>query len=224
MAILTLLPEYINALGATGVSIGLFVTALEIARMVGVIPLGWSSDRFNKRLVFLFVLILSTFVYVLFIIVDSINGFLIARILQGFALSGTGLVGLALIGDLAPSDQRANYIGEYNSFRMAAGIAGNIGVGTLFAISGFPIVLGLIATLCFVGTVSVWLFVGEDTTRIKGFAFRDLVFNQRILTLISFRAQFSIAVTLVRNWFQSLLVSLRLRVDLLMDQQSSVSF
>lgn len=40
MTVLTLLPTYIDVLGATGVTIGLFITALEIARTVGIVPLG----------------------------------------------------------------------------------------------------------------------------------------------------------------------------------------
>jgi MFS family permease len=40
----------------------------------------------------------------------------------------------------------------------------------------------------------------DDETRIRGFPFSDLAVNRRILTLTSFRAQYAVAVTLVRTW------------------------
>jgi hypothetical protein len=49
MAALTLLPSYIEALGATCVSIGPFITALELARPAGIVPSGWAGDRYSKR-------------------------------------------------------------------------------------------------------------------------------------------------------------------------------
>lgn len=44
------------------------------------------------------------------------------------------------------------------------------------------------------------LVLTADETRIPGFPFSDLAVNRRILTLTSFRAQYAVAVTLVRNW------------------------
>jgi len=200
MTVLTLLPDYIDALGATGVTIGLFVTALEVARTVGIVPLGWAADRYSKRTILLGALVVSAAAYLSFIAVNSINGFLAARTLQGLGMTGTGLVGLALVGDLAPESSRANYIGKYNAVRMAAGIAGTLGVGVLYALTGFGVVFGLIGVLFVVATVGIWLFVDADQTRIEGFAFTDLALNRRILTLTSFRAQYAVAVSLVRKW------------------------
>lgn len=200
MTVLTLLPDYIDVLGATGVTIGLFVTALEVARTVGIVPLGWAADRYSKRTILFGALALSAVAYLSFTFVTSIEGFLVSRTLQGLGMTGTGLVGLALMGDLAPDDSRANYIGKYNSVRMAAGIAGTIGVGFLFALTGFDVVFGLIAVLFVLATVGVGLFVEPDETSIEGFAFTDLALNRRILTMTSFRAQYAVAVSLVRKW------------------------
>ncbi|MFC7138520.1 MFS transporter [Halosimplex aquaticum] len=200
MTVLTLLPDYIDALGATGVTIGLFVTALEVARTVGIVPLGWAADRYSKRSILLGALVLSAVAYLAFTAVTSVDSFLVARTLQGLGMTGTGLVGLALMGDLAPNDSRANYIGKYNAVRMAAGIAGTIGVGVLYALTGFGVVFGLIAVLFIVATVGIWLFVDDDQTSIEGFAFTDLALNRRILTMTSFRAQYAVAVSLVRKW------------------------
>ncbi|WP_394351118.1 MFS transporter [Halorubrum sp. CBA1125] len=200
MTVLTLLPDYIDALGATGVTIGLFITALELARTVGIIPLGWAGDRYSKRVLFVGALLVSALAYLSFARVTTIPGFLAARTLQGLGLTGTGLLGLALIGELAPNDGRANLIGKYNAFRMAAGIAGTIGAGILFSLTGFDVLFGLLTILLITAAVSVWLFVNGDESTITGFAFADLALNRRILTFTSFRAQYAIAVSLVRKW------------------------
>lgn len=200
MTVLTLLPDYIDALGAIGVIIGLFITALELARTVGIVPLGWAGDRYSKRSLLVAALVVSALAYLTLSQVATINGFLAARVLQGLGLTGTGLLGLALVGELAPNDGRANHIGKYNAFRMAAGIAGTLGAGIVFALTGFEVLFGILTALLLIAAVSVWALIDEGETQITGFAFTDLAVNRRIVTLTSFRAQYAVAVTLVRKW------------------------
>lgn len=83
---------------------------------------------------------------------------------------------------------------------MAAGIAGTLGAGVLYALTGFEVVFGLLTVLLGVATFGVWAFVESDATQVRGFAFTNLALNRRILTLSSFRAQYAVAVSLVRKW------------------------
>ena len=200
ITLLTLLPTYIDLLNPSGIAIGLFIAAISIARSIGVVPLGWAGDRYDKRTLFLVALVVSLVAYLLFILVESSLGFIAVRVLQGFGLLGTGLIGLALVGELASKDSRANVIGKYNSFRFAAGIAGTLGAGALYDLYGFTPVFGLLAGLLAIATVSVWLFVDPDETSVQRFAFTDLALNDRIITISSFRAQYAVAVMLVRQW------------------------
>ncbi|SEH37923.1 Major Facilitator Superfamily protein [Halopenitus malekzadehii] len=200
MTVMTLLPTYIETLGATGVTIGVFVAILELARTVGIVPLGWAGDRYSKRSVLLVALGVSVAAYLAFARVASIEGFLVARTLQGLGLTGTGLLSLALVGDLAPPGQRGARIGRYNAFRMGAGIAGTIGAGALHAVAGFDVLFGLLTVILIVATIGVWRFVDADKTHVSGFAFADLAMNERIVTFATFRAQYAVAVTLVRRW------------------------
>jgi len=200
ITVLTLLPTYINLLDPSGVEIGLFVTALGLARFVGIVPLGWAGDRYDKRTLLVGSLLLSIAAYLLFPFVDSALGFIAARVLQGFGTLGVGLLGLALVGDLAGGGERANRIGKYNAARMAAGVGGTLGAGALYDLYGFGPIFGLLAGLLALATVGVVLFIGPDETTVEGFAFTDLALNRRILTMTSFRAQYAVGVTLVRNW------------------------
>ncbi|MGZ0745943.1 MFS transporter [Haloparvum sp. AD34] len=200
ITLLTLLPTYIETLGATGVVAGLFVTALGIGRTVAIIPVGWAADRYDKRLVLLVSLAASAVAYALFTLVETSLGFILARTLQGLSVVGTGMVSLALVGDIAAKGERANQIGKYNSWRMAAGITGTLGAGALYDVYGFSPIFAALVVLFVVAIVTVWLLVERDETRIKEFAFFDLALNDRILTITSFRAQYAVSVTLVRNW------------------------
>jgi MFS family permease len=200
ITLLTLLPNYIEQLGATGVVVGLFVTALGIGRTVAIVPLGWAADRYDKRLLLLLSMALSAVSYGLFTFVDSSTGFILARVLQGLSMVGTGTVSLALVGELAGADERANQIGKYNSWRMAAGILGTIGAGVLYDAFGFDPIFAVIVVLFFIALLGVWALIKADDSSIEGFAFFDLAFNERILTVTSFRAQYAVSVTLVRNW------------------------
>ncbi|MDZ7700739.1 MAG: MFS transporter [Halobacteriales archaeon] len=153
ITVLTLLPTYIDLLDPSGLEIGLFVASLGLARFVGIVPLAWAGDRYDKRSLLIAALVLSVGAYALFPFVESSLGFIAARSLQGLGLLGVGLLGLALVGDLAPGGERANHIGKYNAARMAAGIGGTLGAGVLYDAYGFGPIFALVAGLLAIATV-----------------------------------------------------------------------
>ncbi|MEF8856236.1 MAG: MFS transporter [Haloplanus sp.] len=200
IALLTLLPNYVDTLGATGIVVGLFVTALGVGRTAALVPLGWAADLYDKRAILLASLALSAVAYALFTVVDTAAGFIVARTLQGLGVVGTGIVSLALVSDLAAADERANQIGKYNSWRMAAGVVGTLGAGVVYDRYGFDPIFAVLVVLFVLAFLGVWHLVDRDRSRIAGFAFFDLALNERILTITSFRVQYAVSVTLVRNW------------------------
>ncbi|MDZ7702044.1 MAG: MFS transporter [Halobacteriales archaeon] len=200
ITLVTLLPTYIDLLDPSGTLIGLFVTSLALARAAAIVPIGWAGDRYDKRTVLLAALAVSAVSYAAFAFVSTSAGFVGARLLQGLGIAGTGLLALALVGEIAPTGERANAIGKYNAWRMAAGIIGTLGAGALYQLSGFAAVFGLLAALLAAAFVAVYRRVEPDETSIEGFAFTALALNRRLLTVTSFRIQYAVAVTLVRNW------------------------
>ncbi|WP_049971832.1 MFS transporter [Haladaptatus cibarius] len=197
----TLLPEYLNVLDPeSGVVVGLFVSGLTAAQTVVTIPMAWAGDRYDKRTVLLVSLALSVCSYAAFPFVESSWGFIAARALQGVAITGTSLITLSLVGELSSVDTRANNIGKANSARFAASILGSIAAAVLYSRYGFSVVFGVIVALLIPALLGILLFVERDGTRIEGFPFSDLALNPKLLTLTSFRAQYAVAVTMVRNW------------------------
>ncbi len=200
VTLLTLLPFYVNELGAEGVTVGLFATGLTLAQGIAVVPITWAGDRYDKRTILLAGLGLAVAVYGAFTLVGTTTQFIAVRVLQGVAATATGVLGLSLVGQLASESARANTIGKSNSWRFAAGIGGTLSAGALYQAFGFSTVLGLVALITGIAFLAVVLFVERDDTTVEGFAFTGLALNRRILTITSFRAQYAVSVTLVRTW------------------------
>ncbi|WP_256948627.1 MFS transporter, partial [Halorubrum ezzemoulense] len=131
ITLLTLLPTYINALdpqavtvlGVTvsaGFVIGMYTTGFTLAQTAAVVPLAWAGDRFDKRRVLLAVLVAGAGVYALFPLVDSSATFVAVRALQGFVVTGAGLMTLSLVGQIAEAGTRADKIGKANAASFAA--------------------------------------------------------------------------------------------------------
>ncbi len=201
VTLVTLLPKYANTLGAGGTTIGLFYTGFTVAQTIAVVPLAWAGDRGDKRTVLLGCLGLGVLTYALFGFVSTTRGLIAVRALQGVVATGMGLMTLSLVGELATHETRANHIGKANASRFLASIIGGLSAGALYDyFGGFQEVFTLVTGLFLVTLLSVALVLSKDETTIPGFPFSDLAVNRRIITLTSFRAQYAVAVTLVRSW------------------------
>ncbi|WP_226479245.1 MFS transporter [Natrinema amylolyticum] len=211
ITLITLLPYYITTLEPTGTTVlgltvsaglvvGLYTTGFTFAQTVAVIPLAWAGDRFDKRLVLLAVLGAGVGVYALFPIVDSSASFIAIRALQGVVVTGSGLMTLSLVGQLADVGARANYIGKANAANFAASIVGSLSAGTLYEAVGFGPIFTVIVCIILVAWLGTIRYLEADETRVSGFPFADLALNRRLLTLSSFRFQYAFSVTLVRTW------------------------
>ncbi|MFC7018333.1 MULTISPECIES: MFS transporter [Haloarcula] len=200
VTLLTLLPTYIDLLDPQGFVLGMFATGLTLAQTGAVVPVSYLGDRFDKRLILLGGLGLATVVYGLFPLVGSSWEFVFVRGLQGVAFTVASLLSLALVGQLARETERGTTIGTANAWRFAAAIGGSLSAGLLYDQFGFDAVFGLLMVITGVAFLAVWRWVDPDETTTEGFAFADLAMNRRILTITSFRAQYAVAVTLVRTW------------------------
>ena len=204
VTLLTLLPEYVNLYEPSGLMLGLFTAAFAMAQTVAVVPIAYLGDAGDKRNVLVGVLGLGLLSYVAFAALDVFTGgewaFVGVRALQGAAVTGSGLLSLALVGDRSPAGETAAYIGRANAWRFLASIFGAFVSASIYDAYGFGMVYAVIVALLAVAMASVVFVMRPDTTRVDGFPFKDLALNSRILTLASFRGLYAVAVTLVRTW------------------------
>ncbi|MEF8774362.1 MAG: MFS transporter [Halobacteriales archaeon] len=195
-----LLGKFINLFEPSPLFVGLFTTGLTLAQTAAVIPLAYAGDSYDKRAVLLGSLGLGVVAYALFGVVGSSASFVAARAVQGVAVTGAGMMSLALIGQLSPPDERAGHIGTANAFRLSAGVAGTLVAAALYQFIGREVMAGVLAAVVAVAFVLVWLFLEPDDSGGRDAGFADLAFNRRIAALTGFRAQYAVAVTLVRTW------------------------
>ncbi|MFB6072906.1 MAG: MFS transporter [Halobacterium sp.] len=199
-ALALLLPKYANELVASDLMIGLFYTGFTATQALVVVPLAWAGDRYDKQKLLAALLAFGVVVAAGFVVVDSPWELVLVRGGQGVVATGMGLLSLALVGELATRGTRANHIGKANAWRLAASLFGYAAAGGLYELYGFDPVFYLLGGLFVAAFLAVGVLLDADDTRIHGFPFRDLAVNRRILTLTSFRAQYAVAVTLVRSW------------------------
>ncbi|MFD1527486.1 MFS transporter, partial [Halolamina salina] len=128
------------------------------------------------------------------------TAFIGVRALQGVVVTGSGLMTLSLVGELADHGERANSIGKANSVRFLASILGMIIAGGLYQVIGFTPIYTVIVAAFALALAGVWLYLPADESRSYGNPFAGLALNKRIITLTSFRAQYAVAVTVVRSW------------------------
>jgi MFS family permease len=207
----TLLPKYIEVLDpsavtvvgltlSAGVVIGLFTTGFTLSSGLAVVPVAWWGDRGDKRRVLVAALALGIVVYAAYPLVETSLGFVLLRLVQGLTFVGISLMSLGLVGQLAPTGTRANYIGKANAWAFAASIVGSLSAGILYDRAGFGPVFTVVTAVFVVATALVWVALPGDDTVVDGFPFSDLALNRRILTIATFRTQYAVAVTLVRTW------------------------
>jgi MFS family permease len=202
--LVVLLPTYVTQYDPSGIMLGLFTAGFTLAQTVAVVPVAYLGDARDKRNVLVGVLALGVIAYLGFAALDAFTGgewaFVGVRAVQGAAVTGSGLLSLALVGDRSPPAETAAFIGKANSWRLLAGILGGGVSSILYEAYGFGVVYSVIVGLLSLAMTGLVFVLAPDESRVDGFPFTDLAVNARILTLTSFRAPYAVAVTLVRTW------------------------
>jgi MFS family permease len=196
----TFIPEYSKLLEATPYWIGLFTTGFSLSATLTVLPMGWVSDRYDKRLVLLLGLVSSVAAYIIFLFVDSVQMLTFGRILQGLSMSMAALTVLSLVGAMAGEDERGKRIGTLNAVRNLSSGIGSIAGGWLYGLFGFAVPYTLLIIMTIGAILLTLRYVPRDETRVRGVTFAPLVRNQRIQAMAAFRVSYSFAVMLVRTF------------------------
>lgn len=195
--IIIALALYADLFAASGVVAGLFGTAYAVVRLVIVLPLGRKIDIGNSKRYLLLGLALNVVLLVGFILVQSIEHVIILRGLQAVGAIILWITGVAVVGEIAPSDDRGLWIGTYNQVRSVASLLGDLVGGALLFIYGFTTTYTVLIALTIVSTVAVYVYVRDDpgtrssTTSTGVETISRLLKRRAIAALVVFRFAFS---------------------------------
>lgn len=170
-----------------------------IALLASLLVAGSLSDHIGRRPVVFTALLLQAGAMLTFLLAEGIGGIIAARIVQGIA---TGLVSGALtaaVVEAAPASQKrlGAMIGSVSPLAGLAVGALLTGIAIKLALHPVPLVFGVLATICIVGSVAT-LFLPESVARRPG-ALASLV--PRISVPVQARAEFVRGVpTMMAVW------------------------
>lgn len=137
-----------NLTGFTPALIGFAIGAYGLTQAIFQIPFGWMSDRFGRKPVILFGLVLFAIGSLVAAFSDSIYGVIVGRLLQGCGAIASAI--MALAADLSRDEQRTKIMASIGmSIGAAFALAMIIGPGLteLVGLSGLFMVIAVLALL-----------------------------------------------------------------------------
>lgn len=165
------LPKYLEALGASVFSIGLFGTARDFLDAIYQYPGGWLADRFGRRTAFLIFLALAYIGYLVYLFSTSWIFVFIGLV---FAMAWSSMASpaiFAVIGDSLPKERRAIGFTVQSILKRIPVVVAPIIGGALIAGMGIiagvrtglviTLVLGAITTFIILA-VNIPIKLGED--------------------------------------------------------------
>ncbi|MFP4646784.1 MAG: MFS transporter [Candidatus Acetothermia bacterium] len=169
-------------------------------KQVSLLPIGWISDRFNKKVILLGGLATLALSYLGLIFVRGVVSLTVARIFQGVGFAAAGTTSLAITGELAPQKTRGNIIGTSNAARLLSSALGSVVGGLMLQRWGFASPYMMLFVLTTISGVPTYRYIKKDEKRIEGLAFNVHIANKRIQSISWFRSCYAFSVMLVRTY------------------------
>lgn len=172
-ALYTVLPTHTADAGVVLASVGILLSANRWVRLAANGAVGWLSDRWPRRRVFVPALFLGALSTAIYALRPGFTLFLLGRVLWGIAWSGIWVAGNATIFDIATDGNRGRWVGYYHISFFLGAASGSLLGGLLTDWVGYQGAMGIAASLTTLGALVALLFlpetrgfkdqVGEDT-------------------------------------------------------------
>jgi DHA1 family multidrug resistance protein-like MFS transporter len=192
--ILIALALYADQFGTTSSVEGLFGTAIALAQLIIVLPLGRYVDTHNAKRVLVAGLLINILVFIGYSQVGSVTGVILMRVFQGFGASILWITGSAVVGSVSPDGERGQWLGTYNQVGAFSSLAGDIFGGILLTVYGFQETFTVLSAITLVATVLALLFIRDNPGGKKDSAeatgretFQNLLNRSAIRALVVFR-------------------------------------
>lgn len=155
----TVLPTQAAGLGLALAAVGILLSANRFVRLGANGVIGWLCDRYAKRPLFIFSLLLGVASSSTFAMTTNYAWLFLARLLWGIAWAGIWIAGNGLVLELTREADRGRWIGNYHvSFFLGAAIGAFFG-GWLTDWLGFAPAMSIAAGLNLLGAIVAWIFI-----------------------------------------------------------------
>jgi multidrug resistance protein len=111
-----LIPLYATTFNVSFTLVGFAVGIFGVSRLIFEIPAGVWGDKYGRRIILTLALFVFTISAVITYLASDIVTLAIGRFIQGIGYSLYTGPSLALLGDIAPKEKRAKYIGTFYSY------------------------------------------------------------------------------------------------------------
>ncbi|WP_414529335.1 MFS transporter [Nodularia chucula] len=181
-SLLPTLPLYIQDIGATSQQIGIVMGSFAIGMLLFRPWCSNLADQRGRKIVLLIGMSAVAIAPLGYIFATSIIPLMVLRAFHGISIAAFGTAYMALVGDLAPAENRGEVIG-YMSLVNPLGVAiGPALGGYLQAAAGYTPLFLLSATLGFVGMLCIIPLVNPDVDESLDKSADDHLFWRLLLT------------------------------------------
>lgn len=157
-----ILPLYAKAFGVSYAVVGMMISAFGLARILMDLPAGTLADCWGRRPLLLIGMAVFSTTGLIAAFAPNIYFLVLARFIQGIGAALLTTTAMAVVGDIAPPEQRGKYLSYYQMsffWGMATGPA--IG-GFLAEWGGFPLPFLVLSLLSLVGMAFAHFKVKES--------------------------------------------------------------
>lgn len=137
-------PDLRAKFGVNDQTLGLLTTAFLLPHAIATLPFGWAGDRYDRRRVIAFGLIISAIAGALGALATDVITLGISRAIVGFGTAAIVPVANSILGQLYDGPRKASRLALFNLGILFGGLAG-FGVGLA---AGYPLVLIVLALPC----------------------------------------------------------------------------
>jgi multidrug resistance protein len=132
-----LVPLYATTFNVSFTLVGFAVGIFGVSRLLFEIPAGVWGDKYGRRIILILALFVFTISAIITYLASDIVTLAIARFIQGIGYSLYTGPSLALLGDIAPREKRARYIGTFYSYDWLGTAIGPVIGGYVSQYAGF---------------------------------------------------------------------------------------
>ncbi len=157
--IMPIFSQRFSELGAGVQALGTSSMVYALAATLVAPFLGALADRFGRRPLLLFSFAAYILAFTGYRLIESVPVLIVLRGLAGAFTAGLGPAVYGMVGDLAPTDQRARWIGIVNGGQSIGWIAGPILGGLIFDHYGFDVLLAVSITFAVATFATAFLTV-----------------------------------------------------------------